>query len=383
MKMNKTLTALVTGASLGLAGQAFAAGTTSGTSVSNTTSLDYTVSSVAQTTETVEAAFLVDTRVDFNLTRVDTATIKVTPDGSGYVFEYTLANTSNEVLDFNLSTANLTTGLQSVFGTDDINDNFDVTTTAYVESGANAGYLAAEDTATSVDDLAVFVNAGDEVTVYVVTSTIPDTQDDGDAAAVALSATARLSTGAAIPAHDGVAFDQATKQYVLADADRDGVETTNGAFEVSTAEFTDPLDDTQPFRMDVVVINDPVCDNSLVSTQSDDHTGGTTCPDVAGTYYPKAIPGAMVKYTIHAKNTGSIKADNVTFSENIATADNTDPNYQIELVDNSVDNIAGTTTGAGVISTAASDGANGIVNVNFTEVEVDATVTVTFTAIVE
>ena len=209
MKMNKTLTAVIAGASLGLAGQAFAAGTTSGTSVSNTTSLDYTVSTIPQTTETVEAAFLVDTRVDFNLTRVDTATIKVTPDGTGYVFEYTLANTSNEVLDFNLATANLTTGLQSVFGTDDVDDNFDVATTAYVESGANSGYLAAEDTATSVDDLAVFVNAGDEVVVYVVTSTIPASQDDGDAAAVALSATARLSTGAVIPSHDGIAFDQA------------------------------------------------------------------------------------------------------------------------------------------------------------------------------
>lgn len=383
MKMNKTLMALVTGASLGLAGQAFAAGTTSGTPVNNTTSLDYTVSTVPQTTETVEAEFLVDTRVDFNLARVDTAAISVTPDGSGYVFEYTLANTSNEVLDFNLSTANLTTGLQSVFGTDDINDNFDVATTAYVENGTTAGYQAAEDTANSVNDLAVFVNAGDEVTVYVVTSTIPDSQDDGDAAAVALSATARLSTGAAIPAHDGVAFDQATKQYVLADADRDGVETTNGAFEVATAEFTDPLDDTKQFRMDVVVINDPVCDNGLVSTQNDDYSAGTGCPDVTGTYYPKAIPGAMVKYTIHAKNTGSVNADNVTFSENIATTDSNDPNYQIELVDSSVDNISGTTTGSGTISTAASDGANGIVNVNFTVVEIDATVTATFTAIVE
>ena len=148
-------------------------------------------------------------------------------------------------------------------------------------------------------------------------------------------------------------------------------------------EFTDPADDTKQFRMDVVVINDPICDSTMDSTSSADHSGGTTCPTAGTGYFPKAIPGAMVKYTIHAKNTGTINASSVTFSENIATADNSDPNYQIELVDNSVDNIAGTTDGSGVISTAASDGSNGIVNVNFTVVEVDTTVTVTFTAIVE
>lgn len=63
MKLNKTLTALAVGASFGLSGQAFAAGTEAGTVITNTASMTYTVGSTP-ITESDDAKLTVDTKVD-------------------------------------------------------------------------------------------------------------------------------------------------------------------------------------------------------------------------------------------------------------------------------------------------------------------------------
>ena len=72
MKINKTLTALIAGASFGLSGQVFAEGTAAGTTITNTVTLGYTVSTVPQTDLTLDVDFLVDTKVDFNLSNDET-----------------------------------------------------------------------------------------------------------------------------------------------------------------------------------------------------------------------------------------------------------------------------------------------------------------------
>ncbi len=86
--------------------QAMAAGTRAGTVVDNTALVDYEVSGVAQTQLNATANFVVDRRVDFNLTATIPGTLApVTPGGPplgdpDYFVEFTLTNTSNSVLDF-------------------------------------------------------------------------------------------------------------------------------------------------------------------------------------------------------------------------------------------------------------------------------------------
>jgi hypothetical protein len=392
MKINKTLTALIAGASLGLSGQAFAAftapstQTAAGTSISNTVSLDFTVDSVVQDqVSSVPVSFLVDTRVDLAIQINDTSEVTIRPNGNGYYSTFSLANLSNEVLDFDLSTADLSgTGIAFLNGTVDDTFDLDANLEIFVESGANAGYQSTEDTATSVDTLAIYSGTGDEVVIYVVvTANVSASQEDGDLSAVALTATARQVDGSPIPDQTTIAFDKDTKQFVLADAGFDGFASVNTAFEVGTAKFTDPLDanDTNKFTMTVRVINDPVCDSSLTAASSDDYfTVG--CPAGAPiNYKPKAIPGAMVEYTISAKNSGSVNADSVTFSEDLSTIADVDGDLSIDLVQNSIANVVGTSTGTPTIATDTTD--SNLLDVEFSVIAPDDVVTVTFTAIVE
>ena len=382
MKLNKSIMALATAAAFGISGQAFAEGTLAGTSIDNTVTLGYTVNSVAQDDLTQNTAFLVDTKVDFALSDVETATVKVTPNGNNYVATFLLSSDSNDTLDFDLSTSDLANGTQSFLAPLTVEDNFqlDANLSIFVEDGTTPGYQSAEDTATSVDDLA----AEDTVNVYVVVTTAIDAaQADKDIAAIELTATALQSSGAAIPDNGSDAFIQGTKQYVIAEAGLDGIDTLNVAFEVGTAKFTDPDDlsvTPAKFTLDVIVINDPMCDTGLTSTSTADHSAGGTCPDAAATYIPKAIPGAMVEYTLKAKNSGSINATAVEFSEDLSTIGDIDGDLTEDLVQNSLDNVAVTFTGAGADT---DNSTSNILEIDVDTFAVDDEITITFTAIVE
>lgn len=382
MKLNKSIMALATAAAFGISGQAFAEGTLAGTSIDNTVTLGYTVNSVAQDDLTQNTAFLVDTKVDFALSDVETATVKVTPNGNNYVATFLLSSDSNDTLDFDLSTSDLANGTQSFLAPLTVEDNFqlDANLSIFVEDGTTPGYQSAEDTATSVDDLA----AEDTVNVYVVVTTAIDAaQADKDIAAIELTATALQSSGAAIPDNGSDAFIQGTKQYVIAEAGLDGIDTLNVAFEVGTAKFTDPDDlsvTPAKFTLDVIVINDPMCDTGLTSTSTADHSAGGTCPDAAATYIPKAIPGAMVEYTLKAKNSGSINATAVEFSEDLSTIGDIDGDLTEDLVQNSLDNVAVTFTGAGADT---DNSTSNVLEIDVDTFAVDDEITITFTAIVE
>jgi hypothetical protein len=392
MKINKLLSAMIASAGLGLSGQAFAAftvpstQTAAGTSISNTVSLDFTVDSVIQDqVSSIPVSFLVDTRVDLEIEINETAETAIRPKGQGYISTFSLANLSNEVLDFNLATADLSgTGITFLSGTVDDNFDLDANLEIFVESGANAGYLLGEDTATSVDNLAIYTGSGDEVVIYVVVTTdVSATQEDGDLSAISLTATARQADGSAIPDQTSIAFDKDTKQFVLADTGFNGSASVNTAFEVGTAKFTDPTDvtDTDKFTMTVKVINDTVCDSLLTAASSADYSAGGCPAGAPASYKPKAIPGAMVEYTISAKNSGSVDADSVTFSEDLSDIADADGDLSIDLVQNSIGNVAGTSTGAATIVEDTTD--SNLLDVDFSVIAPDDVVTITFTAIVE
>jgi hypothetical protein len=379
MKLTKTLTALAVGASFGLSGQAFAEGTLAGTDIENTVTLGYTVNTVAQTALEQTASFKVDTKVNFTLTMDETETVKITPKGTGYIANYTLTSTSNDVLGFALTSTDLATGTQSfdLAVAVDVEDTIQLNanTSIFVESGANAGYQIAEDTATAVTALA----ADGTAEIYVVVDTaVPDTFVDADIASIALTANAKQSDGStALVNNNNDAFVAGTKQFVIVK----DTQTKNTAFEVGSAKFTDPDDatDATKFTIDVTVINDPLCETLLTSASTGDFSAGA-CPNMPAAYIPKAIPGAMVKYTLKAKNSGSVAATGVSFVQDLADIDDTDLDSNLDLVQNTLDNVAVTFTGTGT------DTDNSTANVLTVDVDTfakDDVITIDFTAIVE
>ena len=104
----------LTAAALLLGQQALAVGTDAGTTVSNQASVAYSVSGNGQTPIESDPAgnstpgagnpteFLVDRRVDFTLT-ADGVSDTVAPGDTGLTFEFTLTNTSNSTMDFEVS----------------------------------------------------------------------------------------------------------------------------------------------------------------------------------------------------------------------------------------------------------------------------------------
>ena len=95
-----------------LAGQqAMAIGTRAGTSVENTATVDYRVGTVDQTAiDSNTVTFVVDRRVDFDLTPLGGALVPVTPGETGAFFDFLLTNDSNSELDFSLDLQQLVGG---------------------------------------------------------------------------------------------------------------------------------------------------------------------------------------------------------------------------------------------------------------------------------
>src|SRR5690349_1471326 len=92
--------------SIGLSGQAFAQNTLSGTTVTNTATVNYSVSSIAQTPINAVAEFKVDTIIDLSVAPVASA-VTFTPGQTGVLKTFTVNNTSNIDSNFNLVAINL------------------------------------------------------------------------------------------------------------------------------------------------------------------------------------------------------------------------------------------------------------------------------------
>ncbi len=83
--------------------QAMAVGTRAATLVENTATVDYSVATVPQTQLSDTISFVVDRRVDFTMVTQGAALVPVTPGGTDYFVDFLLTNTSNSVLDFNVT----------------------------------------------------------------------------------------------------------------------------------------------------------------------------------------------------------------------------------------------------------------------------------------
>jgi len=276
---------------------AMAAGTASGTGIDNRASVDYQVGGVDQTPiesapagnstpgtgNGADTSFVVDTSLDMSVVWQD-ATVNVVPGAQDQVLRFEVTNDGNATQDFSLSA--VASSLADDFDADNVN--------VYVESGATAGYQAAEDTVQYIDDLA----ADGTQTVYIVAD-IPLTPVNGDTAIYDLVAQVALASGS--PGTDittddsGDADDPTTVQTVFVDAAgtaagdaaEDGTHSDDGTYTVATAA----LEVTKTSS----VVSDPI----------------------NGTTNPKAIPGAIIEYEITVENTGTSSATSVTVTDSV------------------------------------------------------------------
>ncbi len=400
MKINKTLTALLASASIGMSGQVLAAGTPADTSITNTTKLTFSVDSQSQDDVfSDDLTFKVDRKVDFTLILQDSADIPVTP-GKSYTAKYLLTNTGNDSLDFTLAANNIADLSSGVIIGEPTADPLVTRTLGddlsnvevfiefdgeYDPSGGPQGssFLSGTDIGTSVTALKM-----DWAQVIYVSATANGI--DTDILAASLTVTSPLAND------NGEAFTPGAVQNVFADIDFDGTEVRNTSFKVVTAKFTHGAD-IPGVGLSINVINDTMCTPLLVaSTAVTDYssTGDTVCTlddnnasTLDDTYYPKAIPGAMVQYTITATNSGSAPATGVIFTQDLISShgdainlqDDSLANVTMAFIDSS--DSSGNTTA--ILNTAVDD--NNDLKIDLTAIPFDDgdSITITFTAIVE
>lgn len=268
---------------------ALAAGTTAGTTITNTATVDYQVGGVAQNQQSASNDFVVDRKINLLVEEVGTATTVVVPGQTNAVTTFQLTNSSNEVLDFALDASQITGGTAAHGGT----DTFDVTNVRIYRDNTVTGTVGSWDPGdqlvTYIDELVV-----DTAIRLFVVADIPAGLANNAVAGVTLRATAREggtagSLGAAITQTTGA--NTAGKDTVFADtagvndAARDGAHSANDDYTVQTAT----LAVTKTSR----VISDPF----------------------NNTTNPKLIPGAVVEYCIAIANSGGAAATSVVIND--------------------------------------------------------------------
>jgi uncharacterized repeat protein (TIGR01451 family) len=272
------------------ASPAFAAGTTAGSSITNTATVAYSVGGVAQPTVSDGDTFVVDRKINLTVAENGSTTTTVVPGQANAVTVFTLTNTSNATLDFALSAAQTVGGTAAHGGT----DSFDITgMTIYRDVNNNGTYESGTDTAvTYIDEL-----AADASVQLLVVGNIPSGLATGAVANVRLTATAREggtagTEGAALTQTAGpntAAMDTVFADGAgVSDAARDAAHSDDDDYTVSTATLT--VDKSSR------VISDPF----------------------NNTTNPKLIPGAVVEYCISVSNAaGGATANSVSITDSL------------------------------------------------------------------
>ncbi|WP_432770670.1 MAG: DUF11 domain-containing protein [Sphingopyxis sp.] len=300
---------------------AFAAGTTAGTSITNTATVDYQVGGVNQGQQSASNSFTVDRKINLLVEEVGNVTTEVVPGQTNAVTTFQLTNTSNEVLDFLLAASQITTGAAAHGGT----DTFNATNVRIYRDNAVTGTVGSYDVGdalvTYIDELAT-----DTAIRLFVVADIPAGLATGAVAGVQLRATA-LEGGTA--ATQGGAVTQtagantAGKDTVFAD----GIGVNDGNRDASHSD-----DDDYTIRTATLTVTKS---SRVVS----DPFNGTT--------NPKMIPGATVEYCIAIANAaGGADATGVAINDSVPG--------QLTYITSSI-LLNGTVTG----STCNADGAAG------------------------
>lgn len=270
---------------------ALADGTPACTSIANTATVAYNVGTVAQTpVNGIAAPFIVGNKV-IPVVAVQDASpgVPAIHGATNTVLKFTVTNDGNKVQDYALSTVNLATGQTAWAG---ITDEVDAgNAIAYVESGGTVGYQVGEDTALFIDELnPIFtypleVTTGTKTVYVVVTGPVPVTAGNNENALYALVATTHRGGTAGGPIGAAV---------VNGETGTCGEDTVFADLAISTGPNDADLDGKDSDRSGLVVSASATVEVTKTSAVYSDPVNGTTSP--------KAIPGAVVTYTITITN---------------------------------------------------------------------------------
>jgi uncharacterized repeat protein (TIGR01451 family) len=276
--------ALIALSSVGVLQGAYANGTPSGTNISNQATVDYSVGGVSQTQITSPtASFVVDTRIDFNVTRQN-APVLTQPGQTNVVAEFLVSNTGNSTQGYQLSVVNEATGSAGLGGN---NDNQDVANLRIFVDDGDGTYSAGVDTATNINSLITDAD-GESVRVFVLAD-VPVATSNNQYANVRLTARAAVpgTNGGTLATETAGADNPAVVDVVFADSGRDGTQSDINQYAIRSAALT--------VTKNVAVISDEF-----------------------GSPNPKAIPNSVVEYTITVTNNSTTTPANaVTVTDNI------------------------------------------------------------------
>ena len=288
-------TASLMAVATGIASPAFAAGTTSGTSITNTVNVTYNVGGVAQNPLTASDTFVVDRKVNLTVTEVGNTTTTVSPGQLAAVTTFSIANLSNATIDVGLLATNLA------------GDNYDVSNFKYyVDTNLDGVYSTGDLQVTYLDQV-----AADGIKTVFVVADIPLGGTTADVANIRLTGTAQEGTTAGSQGADiaatGTANTALGVETVLADTAANGNTASDGKSfaQDSYTKLAAALTATKTSR----VVSDPV---NLTTN-------------------PKAIPGAVIEYCIAVSNGGGASATSVAINDPLPGATTYEPTFGVKV----------------------------------------------------
>ena len=327
---------------------AFAAGTQAGTTITNEVTVAYQINGIDQDDETATNDVVVDRKVDLALARTDNTATEVNPGETTVAVTFTVENTSNDTLDFELSVAQVTTGGSAgISGTDSFDIDASTNPFVYYLDDGDGVFDAGDSIITHLDALA----PDTPVVVHVVGDLVPTGLSTGDIAAVTLTATAKANdNGTSL----GSNLTQATANTAGVDTIfADGSGATDSARDAAFSA-TD----------DFIVLAAALSALKSSSIVAGDFGTGT------------AIPGATVEYCIAVTNaTGGAAATNITISDTLPSEVTYDSTYGV-----AVGGANCSTPGSG---TGSFNSSTGVVSGTITSLAAGATQTLIFRATID
>ena len=262
--------AVITLCLLSISGEAMAAGTRAGTTISNTARATYTVGASTGQVDSNTNAIRVDEVLDTVVTWDNSADVPTTPGATSQVLRYHVTNSGNGAEAFALTTVSTIGG-----------DNYDPSVTQIViDSNGNGTYDPGTDTVYVAGSGDPVLQPDQTITVFVL-STTPGTVNDGDRGGVQLKSAAKTGTGTPGTTFSGQG--EGGGNAVVGTTGADG--EANGYYAVSAATVA---------LAKSAVVADPF--------------GGTT-----------AVPGSIITYSIVATTAGTGTLPGLTITDAVPT----------------------------------------------------------------
>lgn len=292
-----------------------------GTSVTNTASLSYTVpgATAPTTTDSNSADFKVDRKVIFALTNDHSGSQNETVAvGDKATTIYTLTNNSNAPIDYLLPEIT------------DANTSY-----SYTRPGTTDTVTVSS--ASSVADRTISLTVGDnaptgnDVVDITVAITVPASKNNGETFDTSLSIVAIERTAAGTAADPQLGTAKAAIVPTSADTEWKSDEIQTVTIDAWFVDGEIERSDSQTFTVQTAIISL----KKEIKVIWDPITKGL---DAANDVYPKAIPGAIIEYTLTVINKGPASASEISVSDDVVTQliineDGFDPKYTVSTID--------------------------------------------------